>query len=268
MMGDMPDNVTTTLPLRQLRQRILEVASTTKEGHVPSAYSILDILWVLYDRILRVDAKTAKSPDRDIFILSKGHAALGLYAVLAEKGFFPAEELDKFCSLDGILGGHPHRAKVPGVEASTGSLGHGLPIAVGIGLAQRIKGQDKSIYCVIGDGESNEGSVWEAAAVAAHHRLTNVCCIVDYNHSTDAALTMGDMAAKFAAFGWAVREVDGHNHDELYAALSTLDGEKPLCVVARTIKGHGSPTMEKEPAPWHHRSPTADELPAMVAALR
>ena len=258
----------TKIPLNALRQKILEVASVTKEGHVPSAFSILDILWVLYDRVLRVDPKTKQDPGRDIFILSKGHAALGLYAILAQKGFFPVAELDAFCTRDGILGGHPHRTKVPGVEASTGSLGHGLPMAVGIGLAQRILKKDKRIFCLIGDGESNEGSVWEAAAIASHHNLSNLCCIVDYNHSTDAALKMGSIAEKFTSFGWAVREVDGHNQDEVYGVLSDASADRPVCVVANTTKGYGSPVMEQFPAMWHHRSPTAEELPEMISALR
>jgi transketolase len=251
-----------------LRKRILEVSSVTKEGHVPSAFSILDILWVLYDRVLRISQHDVQSPDRDIFILSKGHAALGLFAVLAEKGFFPSSELDKFCSFEGILGGHPRRGKVPGVEASTGSLGHGLPIAVGQALAERIQHRDKQIFCLIGDGESNEGSVWEAAAIAAHHGLNNLCCIVDYNHSTDAALKMGNMAEKFSSFGWETREIDGHNHEEIYSALRSHVADRPLCIVARTVKGRGSPLMEELPAAWHHRSPTAAELPDMILALR
>lgn len=254
-------------PLRELRQRILEAAAASKEGHVPSAYSILDILWVLYDRILKIDPAHPHEPGRDYFLLSKGHASLGLYAVLAAKGFFPQEELDRFCSFDGILGGHPHRKKVPGVEASTGSLGHGLPMAVGLSLALRIQKRLNRVYCLIGDGESNEGSIWEAAALAAHNGLTNLCCIVDYNHSTDAALRMFSVADKFAAFGWAVKEIDGHDEAAIIAALSAPDVKRPLCIVANTIKGHGSPEMEQNPAMWHHRSPTDEELPAMIARL-
>ena len=252
---------------RDLRRRIIEVATASGEGHIPSAFSILDILWVLYDRVLNVAPETVSDPARDRFVLSKGHASLGLYAVLARKGFFPAALFDSFGQFDSILGGHPDGGKVPGVEASTGSLGHGFPMSVGMVMGLRIQQIPARVFCVVGDGESNEGTVWEAAALAAHHRLNNLCCIVDYNHSTDRALALGDIGAKFAAFGFATREVDGHDHQALRDALTWAPAaDMPVCIVANTIKGHGCPPMESQPA-WHHRTPTAAELPELLAAL-
>lgn len=255
-----------TAALRDLRGQILEAASRSGEGHVPSAFSILDILWVLYDRVLRIDPIAPLAEARDRFVLSKGHASLGLYAVLAAKGFIAPQELSGFGGLESRLGGHPDFRKVPGVEASTGSLGHGFPMAVGMALAMRITKRNARVYCLIGDGEANEGSVWESMALAAHHRLDNLCTIIDYNHSTDRALDLGDLGAKASAFGWAVREIDGHNHTEIFDALKTTVGGAPLCIVANTVKGHGCPVMEGDAA-WHHRSPTAAELPALLTSL-
>lgn len=251
--------------MRDLRARIIEAASISREGHIPSALSILDILWVLYDRVLNVTPLTIHSKSRDRFVLSKGHASLGLYAVLAEKGFFPRYALESFGAFESFLGGHPDTNKVPGVEASTGSLGHGFPIAVGMALGLRIQHSPARVFCIVGDGECNEGTIWEGVALAAHHKLGSLSCIVDYNHSTDRALALGDIGSKFASFGWAVRNVDGHDHAALYQALTWRPGP-PVCIVANTIKGHGCRPMENDPA-WHHRSPTASELPQLLGGL-
>ncbi len=253
--------------LVQLKRQILSAATAAGEGHVASALSILDILWVLYERVLRFDPRHPRSEDRDRFVLSKGHASLGLYAVLAGKGFFPAEDLKTFASYPSMFGGHPDRTKVPGVEASTGSLGHGMPMAAGMAYALRVKKSDRKVFCLIGDGEANEGSVWETASLAAHHKLDSFCCILDYNQSTDRALLMGDLAAKFASFGWAAEEVDGHDHEALYAALTKATDGRPHMVVANTVKGRGCAPMENNPA-WHHKAPTAEELAALLAQLK
>jgi transketolase len=252
--------------LNELRRLILRSAAAGGEGHVPSSLSVLDILWVAYDRILKIDPAAPADPARDRFILSKGHAALGLYAVLAKKGFFPVSELERMGLYAGPLGGHPDRNKVPGVEASTGSLGHGFPMSVGVALGLRILENDARVFALIGDGEANEGSVWEAALLAAHHGLSNLCCIVDYNHSNDRALKLGDLAAKFAAFGWETRVIDGHAHDEIEKALRNRGASRPVAVVANTVKGRGCRRMENEPA-WHHRAPTAEELNEMLLEL-
>lgn len=198
-------------------------------------------------------------PGRDRFILSKGHASLGLYALLAEKGFFDKSLIGGFGSYDSILGGHPDRNKVPGVEASTGSLGHGFPMSVGVALALRIMKSSSRVFTVVGDGECNEGSVWEAALLAAHRSLNNLVCIIDYNHSTDRALTVGDLAGKFEKFGWISREVDGHDHEEIYNACRGVPMDAPLAIIANTTKGKGCAIMENNPA-WHHRAPTTEEL--------
>ena len=252
--------------MKELRKTIVRMAMNAKEGHIPSALSVLDILWVLYDRILRIDSSNPKDQTRDRFILSKGHAALGLYAILAKKGFFPSLELDNFATYNGLLGGHPDRNKVPGVEASTGSLGHGFPMSIGIALGLKIKKNDSRVFVLIGDGEANEGSVWESALLASHHNLSNLCCIVDYNHSTDRALKVGDMAAKFKAFGWKSFSINGHNHAEIYSALSGSHDSSPLAVVAQTIKGFGCTIMENNPQ-WHHKSPRREDFPAIVKQL-
>jgi transketolase len=253
--------------LRKLRRRIIEVAASAREGHVPSALSILDIIWVLYDRVLNIDPAKPDDEGRDRFVLSKGHASIGLYAILADKRFFPAEALDGFCKFDSQFGGHPDSNKVPGVEASTGSLGHGFPMAVGMAMGLRIRRMPARVFCLIGDGEANEGTVWESVLLAAHHRLSNLCCIVDYNHSTDRALALGDIGAKFAAMGWIAVDVDGHDHEAIYDALVRRPDDAPMCIVARTIKGYGCPAMENDAA-WHHRSPTAAELPELLDSLR
>jgi len=174
--------------MNELRRLIVKASAATGEGHIPSALSILDILWVLYDKVLKVDPNNPADPNRDRFILSKGHGSLGLYAVLVKKGFFSATTLENFGKFDNILGGHPDRNKVPGIETSTGSLGHGFPISVGIALGLRIKKMNCRVFTIIGDGEANEGTVWESMLLAAHHNLSNLSVIVDYNHSTDRAL--------------------------------------------------------------------------------
>ena len=197
-----------------MKRNIVLAAHQAGEGHVASAFSILDILWVLYDQVLRAD-NPADQISGDRFVLSKGHASLALYAVLAAKGKLPADAMENFCAYYALLGGHPDSVKVPHIEASTGSLGHGLPIATGMALGAKIRGHANQIFCLVGDGECNEGSVWESALLASHHQLSQLTCIVDYNHSTDRALHMGDLVAKFKAFGWDAESIDGHNHDQI-----------------------------------------------------
>lgn len=252
--------------MKQLKKEIVESAFSSGEGHIPSSLSILDILWVLYSKILTVDPKKPNDPNRDYFILSKGHASLGLYAVLAEKGFFDKKKLKDFCRFGNMLGGHPNRKKVPGVEASTGSLGHGLPIAAGIAMGLKIQKKKQKVFVIIGDGESNEGTVWETALLASHHNLDNLCCIVDYNHSTDRALDLKNVANKFASFGWTSVSVDGHNHKEIEKALKTKHQGSPLAVIANTIKGYGIKSIENNPA-WHHKSPNKEELETLMSEL-
>ena len=249
-----------------LRRLILESATTSGEGHIPSAFSILDILWVLYDQVLNIDPKNPNDDKRDRLIVSKGHASLGIYAVLAEKGFFKTSELLNFAKFNNSLGGHPDRNKVPGIEASTGSLGHGFPMAVGIAMALKIKKNKAKGFVIIGDGESNEGTVWESALLASHHELSNLCCIIDYNHSNDKALKLGNLRKKFESFGWETRTINGHNHKEIYTSLSTLSATRPTAIIAETIKGKGSKTMENNHA-WHHKTPNKEELESLLKEL-
>jgi transketolase len=251
--------------MKKLKRAIVEAAVYAGEGHIPSAFSILDILWVIYDKILRIDPKDYRHPERDRFVLSKGHASLGLYAVLAEKGFFRLEELKNFGEYDSMLGGHPDMNKVPGAEASTGSLGHGFPMATGIALGLRIRKSDARVYTIIGDGECNEGTIWESALIAAHHKLSNLTCIVDHNHSTDRALGIESLTDKFSAFGWKCIEIDGHDTDEIEAALRE-PSDKPKAVIANTVKGNGIKMMENNPA-WHHKAPTEEELESLLKEL-
>jgi transketolase len=252
--------------ITKLKRMIVHASATAGEGHIPSAFSVLDILWVLYDRILKIDPAHPDKPDRDRFILSKGHASLGLYAVLSEKGFFPSSALETFAKFDSPFGGHPDCTKVPGVEASTGSLGHGFPICIGVALGLRIQKKDCRVFTIIGDGECNEGTIWESALLAAHHRLSNLCCIVDYNHSTDRALLVGNLAEKFSAFGWESRLINGHDHEEIYDALSHLHNARPTAIIAETVKGCGCKMMENKPA-WHHKAPNKEELDTILGEL-
>jgi transketolase len=252
--------------LNHLKRQIVVATMATKEGHIASAFSILDLVWVLYHDVLGINPQNFRNEDRNYFILSKGHGSLALYAVLAEQGFFPLTDLDQFATYSSCFGGHPDCNKVPGVEASTGSLGHGLPLGVGVALGQRIRKIGRRVFVIVGDAECNEGAVWEAALLAAHHKLSNLTCIVDYNHSTDRALGMGDLAGKWKAFGWAASTVNGHDHTEILDALKQSTPDRPTAIVAQTIKGFGCKQMEGNPA-WHHRSPTREELSAILEEL-
>jgi len=241
----------------RLRREIVIASATAGEGHIPSALSILDILWIEYSVIMASQRMRHEEIDR--FVLSKGHGALALYVVLSETGAIDKSELGSFGQFESRLGGHPDRLKIPGVEASTGSLGHGMPIAAGIALAKQIQKSEGRVVTLIGDGEANEGTIWETALIAAHQQLNNLVCIVDYNHSTDRALMVGSITGKFAAFGWDVVEIDGHDPFEIEESLSREKTTKPLAVIANTIKGKGVKAMENNPA-WHHAAPRIDEV--------
>jgi len=249
---------------KDLRRVIIKALQAGKRGHIGASLSLVEIMRVLYDDILRYDAKNPHWPLRDRCILSKGHGCLALYVMLAEKGFFPEGELWKFCKADGILGGHPEH-KVPGVEASTGSLGHGLSIGVGMAINARYEKSDSRVFVIIGDGESNEGSIWEAALCAGKHRLSNLMVLVDYNKHQSYASTfevqdMEPFADKWKAFGFGTTEVDGHNVGELRSALKRLPIEqnKPSAIICHTVKGKGISSAEHN-MEWHHKSKFTDE---------
>lgn len=221
---------------------------------------------VLYDDILRYRADRPDWPERDRCILSKGHGCLAQYVLLAEKGFFPLDTLDTFCRRDSILGGHPEAAKIPGIEASTGALGHGLPIGVGRAIALRLQGSDARVFVITGDGEINEGSVWEAALSASKHRLGNLVVMIDYNKVQSAGATaeildLEPLADKWRAFGFATQEVDGHDVEALRGLLQKLPfaADRPSLVICHTIKGKGLSFAEGD-ANWHHKSSIKKDL--------
>jgi transketolase len=249
----------------ELRRKIVRAIAAARRGHIASAFSLVEILRVLYDDVLRYDPTAPRAANRDRCVLSKGHGCLALYAILADKGFFPEAELDRFCHFDGILGGHPEFMKVPGVEASTGSLGHGLSISVGIALALKRTGASERVFTVTSDGECNEGSTWEAALCASKHRLSNLTVLLDYNRfqsfgTTSDVLELEPMADKWLAFGWQVEEADGHDVAALRAALHSGKpaDERPRVVICHTIKGKGVKFVENNLA-WHHKNRVTDE---------
>jgi transketolase len=261
---------------RHLRSLVVRGLAGGNRGHVGSSMSLIEILRVLYDDILRFDPKNPDWPERDRCILSKGHGCLALYAVLIDKGYFGADELDRFCHVDGRLGGHPERGKVPGVEASTGALGHGLSIGVGMALAARMQRRSSRVFVIMGDGEINEGSVWEAALCAGKHKLSNLCALIDYNKIQSAGPTaeiqdLEPLVDKWKSFGFATVDVDGHDIGQLQAVLKDvpLYGKKPTAIICHTIKGKGIPFAEGNPK-WHHQSnfdaKTMAEMRAAVGA--
>ena len=251
---------------QQLRAHIVRMTHDARSAHVGGGLSMADILAVLYGAVLRVDPSAPRSPERDRFVLSKGHACTGLYAALAERGFFPLRELDTFYQDGSRLPGHATHTGVPGIECSTGSLGHGLSMACGMALAGLGEDQPYRVFAVLSDGECDEGSVWEAALFAGHHRLQNLTVIVDYNKiqslgSVDEVLRLEPLAAKWRSFGWHAVELDGHDVRALHDTLSRvpLQSGQPTCVVAHTVKGKGVSFMENKLL-WHYRSPTDEDL--------
>jgi len=259
----------------ELRRMIVQAIAVSRRGHLASALSLVEILRVLYDDVLRFDPARPDWPERDRFVLSKGHGCLALYAVLADKGFFPKEELLRFCAPESILGGHPEQGKVPGVEASTGSLGHGLSIGLGFALSARFDKAGRRVFVVIGDGEANEGAIWEAALCAAKHRLSSLTVLLDYNKqqsygATSEVLDLEPLADKWRAFGFGVAEVDGHDVAQLRRVLADLPLEagRPSLIICHTVKGRGLDFAENNLA-WHHKSRLSDDdVAACLNGLR
>ena len=269
-------NTTTLNGTRKLAHRVrthaLRMTSVGGGAHIGAVFSCADILAVLYGGILRVDPTAPKSPTRDRFVLSKGHAGAGLYAALAERGFFPVEQLLTHYQDGSDLSGHVSH-KLPGVDVSTGSLGHGLSIAAGMAYAGKLKSAPHRVFCLLSDGECDEGSTWEAALFAAHHGLSNLVAIVDYNRIQGIApisevIELAPFAEKWTAFGWVVREVDGHDHQALHTALAAAPFAvgKPSCLLAHTVKGKGVSFMENSVL-WHYRIPRGAEFEAALAEL-
>jgi transketolase len=249
----------------------LEMIRRAGLGHVGGDMSVLDILTTLFFAVLRVDPEKPDWPDRDRLVLSKGHTAGALYATLAAAGFFAAAELDTFAAPMSPLNGHPNRTKVPGVETNTGPLGHGLPVAVGMAVAGRLARSRRHVYVVLGDGELQEGSNWEAAMTAGHRRLANLTAVVDRNRLQQGARTedtnaLDPLGDKWRSFGWDVVELDGHDHLALLDAFTADRGERPTCVIAGTTKGRGISFMEDR-VEWHHRVPSAEQVVVATAEL-
>lgn len=256
---------------KDLRRRIVDLVTKGKGGHIPSAFSIVDIIATLYEQALRVDATQPHWEQRDHFVLSKGHGCAALYAVLHRHGFLTDAHMADYLGFGGILGGHPDRTKVPGAEASTGSLGHGLPFSVGIALGRKIRQQGNKVITLVGDGECHEGTVWESALVAQNLGLGNLCCIVDYNGSAAQILPHPDIAGQWRAFGWQVAEVDGHDPEAIMRAVAPFmrneNAAVPQAIIAHTVKGRGVSFMESH-GPWHHRIPNPDEYAAIMKELQ
>lgn len=257
---------------KAIRRHALEMVTQAKASHIGSALSISDLVAVLYGNVLRLDPTNPTWEARDRFLLSKGHACVAVYAALAERGFFPIDRLQKYGQDHSMLMNHISH-KVPGVEFSTGSLGHGLPFAVGKTLSAKRRGLDWRVFVLLSDGELGEGSNWEACMFAAHHQLDQLVGIIDYNKlqsltTVDKTLRIEPLAAKFEAFGWATREVDGHDHSAIEESLRSAPWApgKPSMLIAHTVKGKGVSFMENK-VEWHYRSPNADQLSLALAEL-
>jgi len=252
---------------REIRARIIENSSRTQTPHLGSCLSCVDILVAAYWHVLRIDPAKPRDPDRDRFILSKGHGAPALFQVLALKGFFPIAMLDDYGEDGRLFAEHPPTPDhLAGIEAATGSLGHGLPMGLGMALAGRIHRRDYNVYALLSDGECNEGSVWEAAMLAASQKVDKLCAIVDFNKwqatgRSEEVMALSPLADKWRAFGWSTYEIDGHDIGALVDLLGRFPDEsgKPVAIVAHTVKGRGVSFMQDDNN-WHYRIPTADEV--------
>ncbi len=256
----------------QYRRNILKYIVGANAGHTGGSLSCIDILNVLYNNVLNVSPETAKSPTRDRYIQSKGHTVEALYVVLADQGFFPESDLETLCQYKSHYIGHPTK-KVAGVEQNTGSLGHGLPLSVGMAISAKLDELPFRVFTLMGDGELPEGSNWEAALLAAHYKLDNLCAIVDKNTlqisgSTADVCSTDPLDKKFEAFGWAVRQVDGHDFQALTEAFDALPFEpgKPSLLIANTVKGKGVSYMENQ-LKWHHGVPNKEQYEQALAEL-
>ena len=272
--------ITETLALEKIannvRIDILEEVYNAKSGHIGGAFSIADILTVLYFNEMNIDAKSPDSPDRDRLVLSKGHASAALYAVLAEKGYIDKEELKTFRNIDSNLQGHPDMNKVPGVDMTTGSLGQGLSVANGMALSSKLDSRGYRVYCILGDGELQEGQVWEAAMTAEKYQLDNLCVIIDANELqlTDTTMNVkginqNDIEQKFRAFGFQTVVIDGHNIESIIRALTIAEMTKgkPTAIICKAIKGKGVSFMENQ-VDWHGKAPNDEEYEMAVKELK
>jgi transketolase len=259
---------------QRMRRHIVSMVTEAASGHPGGSLSAVEILAALYFKIMKVDPTRPRWQERDIFVLSKGHATPVYYSALAERGFFAKEELLTFRKIDSRLQGHPDRKLTPGVDMTTGSLGQGLSAANGMALAARLDGQDeRRIYVLLGDGELQEGQVWEAAMTTAHYKLDNVIAFVDYNNlqidgAVSSVMEVAPIKDKFEAFGWHVQEIDGHDFAQIFAAVDAAKAAagKPSVIIARTIKGKGVSFMENQ-AGWHGSAPSREQAEQALREL-
>lgn len=258
----------------KIREHALLMAARANASHIASVLSCADIIAVLFVEAMRLRPKEPEWSQRDRFVLSKGHAGAGLYAVLAETGFFDPMLLETYCQNGSVLGGHVSHKGVPGVEVSTGSLGHGLGLASGMAFALGLASGVERVFCLLSDGECDEGSTWEGALFAGHHKLDNLIAVIDYNQwqgygTVSDAMELEPLADKWRSFGWQVQECDGHDHADLKRHLNSTVGKPgmPTMVIAHTIKGKGVSFMENELA-WHYKSPQAEDLKAALSQVR
>ena len=260
---------------RTIRRRTIETSARAKIPHLGSCLSCVELLTALYWQELNINPQSPEAPDRDRFVLSKGHGAPVLFQVLAERGFFPVERLSEFGQPSSVFHEHPPKpGYIPGVEAATGSLGHGLPMALGMAVAQRIQGNLNRCYALLSDGECNEGSIWEAAMFAAGQSVDHLTAIIDYNKwqatgRSQEVMALEPLAAKWEAFGWHAQQIDGHDFEAINKALDTArsETERPSVIVADTIKGKGVTFMEDDNN-WHYRTPNTEELQAALSELQ
>ena len=256
---------------RRVRLKTLEIIYKTKSPHIGPSFSIVEVLVSLYFGVINNSPNQTDNEERDRFILSKGHSCASLYAVLFERGFITEEELQKFAVDDGVLEHHPLRNLKQGIELSTGSLGHGLSVGAGLSLAAKMDGSSRKTFVLMGDGEINEGSVWEAAMFASHHKLNNLVAFVDNNKiqalgDTKDILDMRSISGKFSAFGWHVQDVDGHSIEEIMNSMNLLSSNQPNLIVLDTIKGKGVSFMENDLL-WHYRPPDEQEYKRALKEL-
>ena len=255
------------------RMDIINMIYKAKSGHTGGSLSSVEILVILFYKIMRINPKNPRWEHRDRFILSKGHSVEVYYSILADLGFFPKEELENYCKYRSMLTGHP-TTKVPGVEVNTGALGHGLAVGIGMAIAGKMDNKDYRVYVLMGDGELDEGSVWEAAQIAAHYQLDNLVGIVDRNRlqisgDTEEVLKLENLVDKWASFGWQVIQVNGHDIEELVRVFERIPlvEKKPHLVIARTVKGKGISFIEGDKS-WHHRVPNDEEYEKALEELR
>jgi len=251
---------------KEIRANILQISHQSGHGHIPTSFSIIEMLRAVYES-MRHDPKRPGWDERDIFILSKGHAALGLYSTLAHYGYFPISDVFSFGAFESSFGCHADRFKVPGVELSSGSLGHGIGVAAGMALGFKLSGSSRRVFVLIGDGESNEGTVWEAAMVAANLGLDNLTVLLDNNCSQSRCLPISRPEEKFSSFGFKVMAVEGHDLSAIKEAVQSPMEGIPRVIVAHTTKGKGCPSLVRDVFAWHRRSPNKNELEILLGEL-